>query len=73
MIHDQTASIISLARTVLSGVDQKQAETKVNTASLTLLLETLIYLGAPAAPVAATAARTVAEQMSALRKDVKRG
>ena len=65
MIHNQTASIVALARNVLSGVDLKQPETRVNTASLQLLLETLIYLGSPANPVADNAARTVAGHMAA--------
>ena len=73
MIHNQTASVLSLARNVLSGVDPKQIETRVNTASLTLLLETLIALGAPDAPVADGAARTVAGHMAALNVGARRG
>lgn len=73
MIHDQTASVLSLARNILSGVDPKQIETRVNTASLTLLIETLIALGTPAHAVADGAARTVAGQMAALNAGGRRG
>ena len=73
MIHDQTASILSLARNVLSGVDPGQLETRVNTASLKLLLETLIALGTPAHVVSDSAPRTVAEHMAALNAGASRG
>jgi hypothetical protein len=68
MIHDQTASVLSLARNVLQGVDPSQIETKVSTASLVLLLETLIAVGTPAHQSRAgdAAARTVMGQMAAL-------
>ena len=46
-VHDQTASIISLARVMLSGVDARQENTAVKSASLILLLEKLIELGSP--------------------------
>lgn len=48
MIHDRTASVVSLARTVLAGLDQSRLETPVQTSILKLLLETLVDLGAPA-------------------------
>ena len=46
-IHDQTASVISLARVTLSGVDARQENTSIKTAALILLLEKLIELGSP--------------------------
>ena len=73
MIHDQTASILALARNVLSGVDPSQIETRVNTASLKLLLETLIALGTPAHVISDSAPRTVAEHMAALNAGAPRG
>ena len=73
MIHDQTASVLSLARNMLSGIDPRQIETRVNTASLELLLNTLIEIGTPAQPVADGAARTVAGHMAALNAGVKHG
>ena len=48
MIHDRTASVVSLARTVLAGLDQSRLETPVQTSTLKLLLETLVDLGAAA-------------------------
>ena len=44
-IHDQTASTLALARVVLSGLDRTQENSLVRTASLALLLDTLIELG----------------------------
>ena len=67
MIHDQTASVLALARNVLQGIDPSKIETPVNTASLQLLLGKLIELGSPAHPVADVSARTVAEHVNALR------
>ena len=48
MIHDHTATVLSLARTTLQGVDPRKDQTIVRTASLVLLLQTLIDLGTPA-------------------------
>jgi hypothetical protein len=47
MVHNHTATVLSLARTVLQGVDPRKDETSVRTASLVLLLQTLIDLGTP--------------------------
>lgn len=44
-IHDHVASNIALARVVLSGLDRRQENTTVRTATLALLLDTLIELG----------------------------
>ena len=61
VLHDRVASTLSLARTVLSGIDPGQDMTLVRTASLKLLLETLIELGEPSLhqKTADTAKRTV--------------
>ena len=45
-IHDHVASNIALARVVLSGLDRRQENTTVRTATLALLLETFIDTGA---------------------------
>jgi len=47
MIHNQLASTMALARTILSGLDERNEQSSVRTATLILLLETLIDLGAP--------------------------
>ena len=68
MIHDQTASVLALARNVLSGVDRSKIETSVQTATLILLIETLIDIGTPSAhtKMAAQAGRTVLGHMTAV-------
>jgi hypothetical protein len=69
MIHDRTTSTLALARTILQGVDKSRLETPVRTASLVLLLETLIEVGEPGthAKMADAAARTVMGQMAAMK------
>ena len=47
MIHDHTASIVSLARATLQGVDPRQEFSSVRTATFVLLLQTLVDLGSP--------------------------
>ena len=47
MVHDQTASILSLARVMLAGIDVRQENTTVKSAALVLVLNTLLELGAP--------------------------
>ena len=44
-VHDHVASNIALARVVLSGLDYAQENSLVRTATLKLLLDTLIELG----------------------------
>ena len=46
-IHDQLASTVSLARVILGGVDRTQEHTSVRTATLVLILETLIENNTP--------------------------
>lgn len=43
-VHNQTASIASLAKTMLMSVDRKQVETTVQTESLVLILSTFLTL-----------------------------
>jgi len=68
MLHDRTASVLSLARTVRAGLDSRDVESKVTTATLILLLDTLIDLGVSAGSVkvAESANRTVMGQMSSM-------
>jgi hypothetical protein len=48
VIHNQTASVVALARNVLTSIDAKREKAEIVTATLVLLLETLIDLGNPA-------------------------
>jgi hypothetical protein len=68
MIHDKTASTLSLARNILGGIDRSHLETSIQTASLVLLLETLIDLGTPSINVKMADAqeRTVMGAMAAV-------
>jgi hypothetical protein len=51
MIHNETASIVALARNVRDGLDMTREHTQVRTPTLALLLDLLIDLGAqPTAP-----------------------
>jgi hypothetical protein len=67
-LHDQVASVCALARNVRGGLDMAQVNTSINTATLDLLLETLIDLGAPPqnSRFAETQAKTVAGSLAAL-------
>jgi len=76
MIHNQVASVLALARTVRDGIDDRQVMTPVNSASLRLLLDTLIDLGQPSVhdKFADKAQRTVAGMMAGfMTEDGKRG
>ena len=68
MIHDHTASIVSLARATLQGVDPLQEFSSVRTATFVLLLQTLVDLGSPVmeGKVADSAARSVAGTLAAM-------
>lgn len=68
MIHDQIASVVALARTTMGGLDMSHEHTQVRTATLKLLLEVLIDLGAPEQnqKFADAAARTVMGSLAAL-------
>ena len=46
-IHDVTSSTVNLARMILDGMDDHAEMTSVRTATLKLLLNTLINLGTP--------------------------
>jgi hypothetical protein len=69
-IHDQTASIVAMARTVRDGLDMTKDHTSVRTATLRLLLDLLIDLGAQpfAAKRAEDNARAVEGQTISLVK-----
>lgn len=43
--HNEQASIVALARTMLQSVDRTQVESRVATASLQLILQAVIALG----------------------------
>jgi hypothetical protein len=68
MIHDQTASVASLARVMLGDVDETREFTSVRSASLRLVLETLIALAEPGhhMKVADASTRTVAEHLKSV-------
>jgi hypothetical protein len=70
MIHDETASIVALARNIAGGLDPSREMTPVRTATLKLLLDTLIDLGAPPfqARRADDASRSVAGLVTSLNK-----
>ncbi len=66
VLHDRTASVLSLARDVLTGLEAGRDQTTIRTASLELLLKTLIELGEPAShPKIADDARRTVESMIA--------
>lgn len=69
-LHDRVASTLSLARTLLAGVDPRADTTNIRTASLVLLLETLIDLGSPGSQSKMTEAahRTVLGHIESLNK-----
>ncbi len=43
--HNEQASVVALARTLLQGVDRTQLVSRIATPSLELILETVIALG----------------------------
>lgn len=43
--HNEQASVVALARTMLQGVDRTSAESRVATPSLELILQTVIAIG----------------------------
>lgn len=43
--HNEQASVVALARTMLQSVDRSQVDVKVNRLSLELVLQTVIALG----------------------------
>ena len=46
-IHDQVASVVSLARVMRSGLDASRVKTEVDTRQLMLILDTLIENSQP--------------------------
>ena len=64
-VHNTTATAANLARSVLTTIDRSRIETPVATATLVLLLETLVEMAEPQREkVAENQARTV-RQMAA--------
>lgn len=49
-VHDTLASTANLARAILGGLDRAKISAEVQTATLVLLLETLIGIAEPRAP-----------------------
>ena len=49
-VHDTLASTANLARSILGGLDRSKINAEVSTATLVLLLETLIGISEPRAP-----------------------
>lgn len=72
-IHNEDASLVSLARTVLSGVDRRRLETAVQTGTLVLLIEKLIEVLEPKQAVATqeTSKRSVRELIAAAETVIK--
>lgn len=68
--HNETASVVSLARTLLQGVDDARSETRIPTPSLRLVLETLIRLGSASGP--ADVRQTAHEQHVGMQFDAVR-
>ena len=69
MIHNQTASVASLASTWLHSLDRSKVETSVPTATLELWLKTLIELASPGAVgVADGASRVVLGAVTAVEQ-----
>jgi len=46
-IHDQVASVVSLARVIRGGLDVKRVRTEIDTHQLILILDTLIENNQP--------------------------
>lgn len=65
-MHDQLASTMALARSMLMGINPEHENTLVRTASLKLLLDTLVELGtsAPTRSMNSDARRTVAGHLA---------
>jgi hypothetical protein len=74
-LHDQTASVLALARNVRDSIDTTRTHTLVQNESLKLLIDTLIELGQPSrhAKIADAAAKTVASMIAPPILDESRG
>jgi hypothetical protein len=62
-VHDQTASVVSLAKTMRMSLDRRKVETSVRTESLILVLETFLALAQPGShqKIADSATRSVSD------------
>lgn len=71
-MHDQTASVVSLAKTILFGLDRTQVNTTVTTATYELLLKTFIDLferdNPTANKIASASAAFVTSRISGLER-----
>lgn len=72
-VHNESASVANLARTVLSCVDPTQETTRVQTASLVLLLKTLIEMAdpRPSLDVGQVAERSVRQHIAQIETAVR--
>jgi hypothetical protein len=71
MIHDHVASVVSLAKSILFGLDRSKIDTSLPTAQLVLLLDTLIDLGSAPSPVADSANRAVMGIVAAMTEGAR--
>jgi hypothetical protein len=65
-LDTKTASTLTLAKQMLMDLDRTRLETPVLTATLELLLSTLVEMGWPGSPVAESAQKTVMGYVSRL-------
>jgi hypothetical protein len=70
-LDTKTASTLTLARQMLMDLDRAPMETKVLTATLELLLTTLVELGWPVDPAGVAAQRTVMGYATQLEEEGK--
>jgi hypothetical protein len=72
-IHNEDASLANLARTVLSCVDRTRETSSVHSASLALLLETLIDRLTPRQKIVEEAAeKTVRQFIASIQTEVQK-
>jgi hypothetical protein len=74
-IHDQTASVVNLAKSWKLTLERAALNTTIPTATLELLLDTLIALGTPqvAQDTSDAAARTVMGRVAAISEAQRNG
>ena len=68
MIHDQVSSVVSLAKSILFGLDRGQVQSSLPTAQLVLILETLIEIGLPKSNIGDSAHRSVLAAMTEINE-----
>ena len=74
-VHDQTASVVSLARALRGGLDERKETTQIGTKTLALVLDTLISVAQPSENNRMTevAGRTLHGMMTAFSPETKNG